>query len=155
MPCCGSSIVSSWKVAVICLVKDVILTDGSTKGDSMCGSLRGQGSPPEEWGDWARTRAQGPLPVCTSWGSKGCQGHSTELGESHSAGGIPQRWAAREAVIFLNLTALCNRIRHRLQKPSIFTLYFLLFTGYWKAKVVYTFKMHDECENVSKQRVKR
>lgn len=50
--------------------------------------------------------AQGPFRVCTSCRSKGCQGHSMKLGESHGAGGIPQRWAAREAVIFLNLTAL-------------------------------------------------
>lgn len=67
-------------MAAICLVKDIILTDRSTKGDGMCGGLRGRRSPPEGRGDevdqGVRTFPCVHLPPV---GSKG-------------AGGIPRCW---------------------------------------------------------------
>lgn len=51
-------------------------------------------------------------------------------------------------LLFVNVTALYKQNK-TLQNLLIFTLYFLLFTGYWKAKPVGTLKMCDECDNVS------
>lgn len=52
MACCGTGIVPSWQVAAACLAEDVILTDGSTKGEGGRGShLRSTGwcRSPQGW----------------------------------------------------------------------------------------------------------